>query len=547
MTTHPEKKHMDTNKFFRLATLSICGNLQIEKAMHNFINSVNELFPVNKMFIGIYEKDIGAMRTMALASSQGGKKCDQLTPMPQAVRDIIELKKETKSQNSHINVNLKDRPSPFTIPIDRATIVDPDLDLIAKEMLRVHKIENWSVIRMLFLTEDGRVASVAFSAEGPNRYKEEHVEMVTLLKEPISIALANTMKHREIDKLRERLADDNQFLQRELHRIFGDEIVGANFGLKRVMQMVHQVAATESAVLLTGETGVGKDIVANAIHMASGRPKGPFIAVNCGAIPETLLDSELFGHEKGAFTGALTCKRGRFERAHQGTIFLDEIGEMPLSAQIRLLRVLQNREIERIGGTERIPVDIRILAATNQDLEKMVRTGRFREDLWFRINVFPIEIPPLRERRCDIPALTHHFIERKARELKLGHTPVLAEGAIDTLLGYTWPGNVRELENLVERAMIIYRDEPLQFDLLGPRNSNPTKPTASRDDSILASLDEVIKTHIHQALTISKGKVHGPGGAGELLSINPNTLRHRMRNYKIPFKKMKNSMKNGSS
>ncbi len=303
------------------------------------------------------------------------------------------------------------------------------------------------------------------------------------------------------------------------------------------MRQVRQVAPTVSPVLLSGETGVGKDVIANAIHLGSPRRDGPFVPVNCGAIPESLLDSELFGHEKGAFTGALAMKRGRFERADGGTILLDEIGEMPLEAQVRLLRVIQHREIERVGGTQRIPVDIRIIAATNKNLEERVTTGRFREDLWFRLNVFPITVPPLRDRTGDIPALVYHFIERKAAELKIGETPRLAPGAIDDLLAYQWPGNVRELENLVERAMILHRGEPLSFDDLEAAARPPVaQPPAPTGEEAL-DLDTVTARHIQQVLKRTGGKIHGPGGAGELLGINPNTLRYRMRKLGIPFRK----------
>jgi transcriptional regulator with GAF, ATPase, and Fis domain len=245
---------------------------------------------------------------------------------------------------------------------------------------------------------------VILTALGDDRYDEEHARLFGLLEEPFTIALANILAHREVVRLKELLADDNRFLTDELRRLAGDEIIGADFGLRHVMGLVSQVAPTDSPVLLTGETGVGKEVIANAIHHGSSRRGGPFIPVNCGAIPDSLLDSELFGHEKGAFTGALFQKRGRFERADKGTIFLDEIGEMPLEAQVRLLRVLQNREIERIGGANPIRLDIRIIAATNQDLATRVQEGRFREDLWFRLNVFPIKIPPLRDRTSDIPA-----------------------------------------------------------------------------------------------------------------------------------------------
>jgi transcriptional regulator with GAF, ATPase, and Fis domain len=295
------------------------------------------------------------------------------------------------------------------------------------------------------------------------------------------------------------------------------------------------VAPTDSPVLLTGETGVGKDVIANAIHLGSPRREGPFIPVNCGAIPDSLMDSELFGHEKGAFTGALATKRGRFERADRGTILLDEIGEMPLDAQVRLLRVLQHREIERVGGTDRIPVDIRIIAATNKDLPEMVRTGRFREDLWFRLNVFPIAIPPLRRRSADIPALVQHFIERKSGELKIGETPQLAPGAIDDLMAYEWPGNVRELENIIERAMIVHRGEQLCFEDLGATRHAPEARASAGHTGTPLELDVVVAAHIRRVLEMAGGKIHGPGGAGELLGVNPNTLRSKMRKLGIPF------------
>lgn len=269
--------------------------------------------------------------------------------------------------------------------------------------------------------------------------------------------------------LKDRLLDENRYLHQEMQRRIGEDIVGEKFGLKNVMKMVDQVAPTNSPVLLLGETGVGKDVIAKAIQNASSRADGPFITVNCGAIPDSLLDSELFGHEKGAFTGALTQKKGRFERADGGTIFLDEIGELPLQAQVRMLRVLQNKEIERVGGSKAIRIDIRIIAATNQNLEKMVNKGDFRKDLWFRLNVFPILIPPLKERKMDIPSLVQHFINRKSKKINRSGHLALAPGAMDLLMEYDWPGNVRELENIIERALILNQGEPLTFsNLLKP-------------------------------------------------------------------------------
>jgi len=301
------------------------------------------------------------------------------------------------------------------------------------------------------------------------------------------------------------------------------------------MEKVRSVAPLISPVLILGETGVGKEIIAGAIHNASPRRDGPFIKINCGAIPDSLMDSELFGHEKGAFTGAIERKRGRFERAHGGTIFLDEIGELSPEAQVRLLRVLQEKEIERIGGTELLKVDIRVIAATHRDLKAMIREGKFREDLYFRLQVFPIDIPPIRDRHGDIPSLVHHFIQKKSRELKLTSIPKLAPEAYDQLLAYHWPGNVRELENAVERAIILQRKGPLSFGCLGSQDV-PTGPADSVSVPLDSyNLDQITADHIRRVLKKMNGKVEGQKGAAKLLGINPGTLRHRMRKLGISF------------
>ncbi|HET6420040.1 MAG TPA: sigma-54 dependent transcriptional regulator, partial [Geobacteraceae bacterium] len=257
------------------------------------------------------------------------------------------------------------------------------------------------------------------------------------------------------------------------------------------------------------------------------------------AIPESLIDSELFGHEKGAFTGAATEKRGRFERADGGTIFLDEIGELPPQAQVRLLRVLQDREIERVGGTRAIPVDIRVIAATHRNLESMVSENRFREDLWFRLNVFPIIIPPLRQRKDDIPALTRHFVARKSMELGLINPPAIAPGALQRLMSYAWPGNVRELQNLVERELIRHRGGQLSFESLVPTEDNSEALNLQESSSINASLklDELMSQHISKVLKMTNGKIHGPGGAAELLGLEPNTLRARMDKLGVQYRR----------
>jgi len=275
-------------------------------------------------------------------------------------------------------------------------------------------------------------------------------------------------------------------------------------------------------------------VIANAIHYSSARSEGPFVSVNCGGIPDTLMDSELFGHEKGAFTGALSQKRGRFERAHNGTIFLDEIGELPLQAQTRLLRVLQNREIERVGGIDTISLNIRIIAATNRDLETMVKNGEFREDLWFRLNVFPVLVPPLRERTVDIPALIQHFINLKAKELKLASVPSIAPGAIELAMNYRWPGNVRELQNVIERELILNPQGPLSFEHLGTRTTGPA-PLSDSPPIESYNLDDIIASHINRVLRLANGKINGANGAAALLGVNPSTLRNRMRKLGVNY------------
>ena len=514
---------VDPNEFFRKITLKLCGHLEIEEGLHACINYLSQHLPIDYIYLEKYEEDLGAMRYVARANAEKGERMNVLVPMSaqaktQAAEDLEEL--HDFSRPVFIINNSEEHP-------------------IARELVRVLGHPPLSILGIV-LAVSGEFAGVAIlAAEGLDRYNEHHAQLCRALKEPFFVAMSNALKHREVLKLRDLLADDNRYLHGELRRLSGDEIVGANFGLKLVMSRVQQVAAMESPVLILGETGTGKDMIAHAIHNSSSRSKGPFVSINCGAIPDSLIDSELFGHEKGAFTGALSQKRGRFERANKGTVFLDEIGELPKAAQVRLLRVLQSREIERVGGIETISLDIRIIAATNRNLEEMVKNRMFREDLWFRLNVFPILVPPLRHRRSDIPSLVQHFIDRKAKELKIATTPVLGDGAIDTLMTYDWPGNVRELENVIERAMILHQGNPLLFDDLGLSPIEPDKTMVSGHKEEILELDALIKDHIRRVLQLTGGKIHGPGGAGEVLGVNPGTLRSKMKKLDIPFRKRK--------
>jgi transcriptional regulator with GAF, ATPase, and Fis domain len=521
---------IDENEFFRNITLRLCGKLHIEEGLFACMSYLPRHMPADKIYLESYEEDIGAMRYVARADREKGERLNVLVP----------LSTEAKARAEANVRQVRENPDPFFM------INQSDENPIARDLLKALDYPPSSILGISLAISGQFVGAVLLIAAGSDRFNAYHAKLFATLKEPFFVAMSNALKHRKVLKLKDLLADDNRFLQGELRRKSGDEIVGANSGLKPVMYQVQQVAMLDSQVLILGETGTGKDVIANAIHYASARSDFPFVSVNCGAIPDSLIDSELFGHEKGAFTGAVSQKRGRFERANKGTIFLDEIGELPPAAQVRLLRVLQNREIERVGGVKTISLDIRIIAATNRNLEEMVQEGLFREDLWFRLNVFPISIPPLRHRSGDIPALVRHLIERKAKELKLRDTPDLAAGTIDALMAYDWPGNVRELENVIERAMILHRGSPLRFDELGISAEDPVRTTADTDidkDEIL-ELDPLIKRHIQRVLELTEGKIHGPGGAGEVLGVNPDTLRYRMRKLGIPFRKRNKKTEN---
>ena len=273
--------------------------------------------------------------------------------------------------------------------------------------------------------------------------------------------------------------------------------------------------------------------MANSIHRLSRRANGPLISVNCGAITETLLDDELFGHEKGAFTGANNLKVGFFEQAHGGSIFLDEVSELSKKAQVKLLRVLQDMTFQRVGGQRPISVDTRVIAATNRDIETMVANGEFRKDLWFRLNTFPIAVPPLRERKDDIPILAHFFTERFKVEMNLPYSHRFASEAMAQLQKYHWPGNIRELENVIERALIINRGAPLSFSSLDEGRESISMDTAGEQAARVLTLDEAMRNHINKVLEITGGRIEGRGGAAEILDVKPSTLRARMKRLGI--------------
>ena len=344
----------------------------------------------------------------------------------------------------------------------------------------------------------------------------------------------------EVERLKEQLQLENRSLRRQIEdRRELSELVGQSGGLRETMRLVERIAVTHSTVLITGETGTGKELIARAIHRASPRREGPLVRVNCAAISPQLIESELFGHEKGAFTGAAQQRAGRVERASSGTLFLDEVSELPLEAQAKLLRVLQEREFERVGGNTTLSVDVRVIAATNRDLRALVREGRFRSDLYFRLDVVPVHVPRLAERRADIPLLAEHFLRQLEGRWgrKLGG---LSRPALERLAMYEWPGNVRELANVIERAAVLNDGGPIEVpaELLAfaePEAGSRAAPVPSareQADAVLPLL-EVERSHILRALEATRWQLAGPRGAGALLGMHPNTLRHRMKKLEI--------------
>jgi transcriptional regulator with GAF, ATPase, and Fis domain len=378
-------------------------------------------------------------------------------------------------------------------------------------------------------------------------FEDGHLELAEKLREPFAVALENDRRVHEMATLRDAaVADRGSLLRRLGRKEIVEDIVGERTGLRQVMDRVGLVTGSDVPVLILGETGTGKEVIARAIHTRSPRHDGPFIRVNCGAIPSELIDSQLFGHERGSFTGADQKRQGWFERADQGTLLLDEIGELPLDAQVRFLRVLQDGAVERVGGTQPVHVNVRIIAATHRDLAQMVREGRFREDLWYRLAVFPILMPPLRDRKDDIPDLANHFAERAAVRFGLP-VNIPTEQDLKLLRAYDWPGNIREFGAVIDRAAILGNGQSLEiakslgFGAAPPPSpsrieTSPTtgSPSATSSDRF-PTLDEAMIEHIRRALEMTEGQVEGRRGAAALLGINPHTLRARMRKHGVDW------------
>jgi formate hydrogenlyase transcriptional activator len=396
-----------------------------------------------------------------------------------------------------------------------------------------------SMCHLPLISRERVLGVLSLATYGVITFSEVDVVFLDQVANQIALAVENAIAYGEIASLKDKLAQEVIYLQDEIRtELKFEEIVGNSDALRRVLAEVETVAPTDSTVLIYGETGTGKELIARAIHNLSSRKSNAFVKLNCAAIPTGLLESELFGHEKGAFTGAIAQRVGRFELADRGTVFLDEIGEVPLELQPKLLRVLQEREFERLGSTRTLHTDARLIAATNRDLEAMVEEQKFRTDLYYRLNVFPVRVPPLRERREDIPLLVRHFVQQFSRRMNRSVETIPSE-TMNTLVRYDWPGNIRELQNVIERAVIISTGPVLKVPLDDLRTRVPSAEasnggSASEDAGKMRGvLEDAERKQILAALRQARWVVAGPKGAAALLGMKRSTLQAHMQRLGI--------------
>jgi formate hydrogenlyase transcriptional activator len=487
---------------------ALLANMDVRKLLSAISASLAEVVPLDAATLGLYDEKSGTLMVQFLAVDANN------------------------SQLADVRVPLDGTPAGRAFRTGEPLVLDriQDSDL-APGAAHLTGIGMKSGCWVPLIHREVSVGALAVASRNEGAFTQREVEMLVQVADQVAMAVSNAMVFRQIAELRDRLRQEKEYLEEEINvENRFEDIVGESGGLRQVLKQIETVAPTTATVLIQGETGTGKELLARAIHRLSGRSERTFVKVNCAAIPAGLLESELFGHEKGAFTGAIARKMGRVELAHEGTLFLDEVGELPLDLQPKLLRALQEKEIERLGGNRAIPVNVRLIAATNRDLGEMVAEKQFRSDLYYRLKVFPIFSPPLRDRSGDIPVLVRHFVTTHSRRMGKNITSIPNE-TMQALCRWPWPGNIRELENFLERAVILTRGSELYVPLAELETkvaqeeeelerTNPTLQAAERE-------------HILRVLRETKGQIGGPDGAAARLGLKRTTLNSKLKKLGI--------------
>jgi formate hydrogenlyase transcriptional activator len=513
------RKSEERNRILLQINNAIITNLTQQALLHSISEALHPVFPFDRCAITLYQPERDSFRFLAV---EGEVPSDYF-------KTGLELSRN-ETCGGWVFEHLQ--------PLVRRDL-EKEQQYLNERRLAAEGIRSMCVVPLLF--QEKCIGTLSLVSRKKDRYTDEDAMFLQEVANQVTLAIQNMRSYEEIDSLKARLEKENVYLREELRAEHNfEEIVGNSPALLKALHAVDQVAPTDSTVLIYGETGTGKELVARAIHSRSTRNGRALVNVNCSAISAGLVESELFGHMKGAFTGALERRIGRFELAHGGTIFLDEIGELSLETQVKLLRVLQEHEFEPVGSSRSLRVDVRVIAATNRNLSEAVQAGRFRSDLFYRLNVFPIEVPPLRERRSDIPQLVAFCISRFSKRLGKKIDGVSRE-SMENLVNYLWPGNIRELQNVIERAVVLSVGPTLRLDRdLMPVVASTKGMAAPGTDAaghqqadlesprLLLTLDEVDRNHILAALQHAGGVVDGPKGAARILNLHPNTLRHRM-------------------
>jgi len=511
-------------------TKRITSNLELREVLRAIAANVREVIQCDAVVISLPDMASGTVRVYALdfPNSKGLIAEEQIVAMSGAARRALETL------------------GPVT------SYTDDDVSPEIRDMILAEGLKTRCLIPLI---NHGRVVGfLGIMRTTEDSFTQEDVEFLTQASGQIAIAIENAVAYREILELKDKLAQEKLYLEEEIRSEMGfEQIIGSSTALRHVLEMVNTVAPTDSTVLLLGETGTGKELIARAIHEHSRRKDRTFVKLNCAAIPTGLLESELFGHEKGAFTGAISQKVGRLELADHGTLFLDEVGDIPIEIQPKLLRALQEREFERLGSTHTRKVNVRLIAATNRDLEEMVASREFRSDLYYRLHVFPIRIPPLRDRKEDIPQLVSYFVQKFAKQMQK-KIETISAAVMKGLTAWEWPGNIRELENFIERAVIVTRGKSLEAPLGELRKTIYEAPTPVVTQSSQQDIADIVKETIHamnakktlmndyetrqreeivRALTASKGRVGGEDGAAARIGTKRSTLLSRIKKFGI--------------